>query len=215
LVSPEWAAASVALTASTPAALVVADAVARWGGDLDDVVRCMSQWPGVARARWIADHADASAESPIETLGRLAAIAGGLPIPVSNAWVGSNGPERRVDGLWPWHHAAHEADGAVKYNNRPDAHSIVTREKDREWRLRRLGLDIVRYDFSMAAFRRDELISRFRQLLRDNPPRDEPIRWWKHVPGDGPVEPEPDDWPSPYEPGIILPPRWWAERKPR
>lgn len=132
-------------------------------------------------------------------------------MPVSNAWVGAHQPEYRVDGLWPHHHAAHEADGDLKYNNRPDAAAIVAKEKEREWRLRRLGLDIVRYGFTMAAFRRDELIGRFAQFLRDNPPRDEPIRWWKHVPGVGPVTPQPDDWPSPHPTSVALPAQWWRD----
>ncbi|NDL59144.1 hypothetical protein [Phytoactinopolyspora mesophila] len=211
LVSQEWAAATIALTTDIPAALVVADAVVRQGLDIGDATRFMSRWPGVTRARWVAQNADPLSESPIETLGRFGVIAGGLPMPVSNAWVGADEPEFRLDGLWPYHFAAHEADGAGKYNNRPDAAAIVAKEKEREWRLRRLGLDIVRYDFGMAAFRRDEMIRRFGRLLRDNPPRSVPIRWWKHVPGVGPVDPGPADWPSPHPTSIILPPDWWRD----
>ncbi|WP_166355495.1 type IV toxin-antitoxin system AbiEi family antitoxin domain-containing protein [Phytoactinopolyspora limicola] len=213
LVSQEWAAATVGVTSALPAALVVADAVARRGGDITSATNDMTRWPGVTRARWVAEHADPLAESPVETLGRFAAIAGGLPRPVSNAWVGVDGPEHRVDGLWPFHFAAYEADGALKYNNRPDAAVIVTREKEREWRLRRLGLDLARYDFGMAAFQRDELSARFRRLLQDNPARVTPIRWWKHVPGVGPVEPGPTDWPSPLPTTVALPPGWWRDRR--
>ncbi|AYY12451.1 hypothetical protein EF847_06760 [Actinobacteria bacterium YIM 96077] len=213
LVSQAWAAATVALNAPVAAALIVADAVARREHDLAEAVRQMSRWPGVTRARWVAEHADPLAESPVETLGRFAIIAGGLPRAVSNAWVGMERPEFRVDGLWPYHHAAHEADGSCKYNNRPDAAKVVAQEKEREWRLRRLGLDIVRYDFALAAYRRADLIRRFHHLLRDNPPSTAPIRWWKHVPGVGPVEPRPGDWPSPYPVATILPPGWYDERR--
>jgi hypothetical protein len=213
LVSRGWTAATIALTASVSAALVVADAALRAGGDVSAAVQHMSGWPGVTRARWVAAYADPLSESPIETLGRFASIVGGLPMPVSNAWVGDGCPEFRVDGLWPYHHAVSEADGASKYNNRPDAAGIVFKQNEREWRLRRLGLDIARYGFPLAAFRQHELISRFAQLLRDNPPRSEPVRWWKHVPGIGPVEPAPADWPSPHPTGILLPPGWWRDKR--
>lgn len=55
---------------------------------------------------------------------------------------------------------------------------------------------------------RAELAERFTALLRDNTGRERPIRWWKHVPGVGAVEPEPADWPSPGRTGIVLPAGW-------
>ncbi len=208
VMSREWAVADVARSGPLPHALVVADAAARAGEDLHAATRHMGGWAGVHRARWIASHADPLAESPIETLGRFTCIQFDLPMPVSNAWVGRDSPEFRVDGLWPYHWAASEADGAVKYDNRPDASHIVASQNDREWRLRRLGLDIVRYGWQLAANRRAELADRFADLLKDNPPRDEPIRWWKHEPGLGPVEPSPHDWPSPNPALIVLPAGW-------
>lgn len=200
-----WAAADVARISPLPHALIVADAVVRRGGDIHEAAAHMARWPGVHRARWVADHADACAESPIETLGRFACIEFDLPLPVSNAWVGVDRPTFRVDGLWPHHWAVFEADGAVKYDNRPDAAVIVAKQNEREWYLRRLGLDLVRFGWDLAAFRRGELAGRFAALLRDNPPRVQPVRWWKHDPGVGPVEPEPGDWPSPYAVPVALP----------
>ncbi len=91
-------------------------------------------------------------------------------MPVSNAWVGRDGPTFRGHGLWPWHWAASEADGAVKYNDRPDAAAIVLAQTEREWYLRRLGLDIARYDWVLAIRRPHELASRFAALLRANQP---------------------------------------------
>lgn len=208
VMSRELAVADVARSGPLPHALVVADAAVRTGADLHAATHHMGGWAGVHRARWIASHADPLAESPIETLGRFTCIQFDLPMPVSNAWVGRDSPEFRVDGLWPYHWAASEADGAVKYDNRPDASRIVASQNDREWRLRRLGLDIVRYGWQLAANRRAELADRFTDLLKDNPPRDEPIRWWKHEPGVGPVEPAPHDWPSPNPALIVLPAGW-------
>ncbi|WP_162606155.1 type IV toxin-antitoxin system AbiEi family antitoxin domain-containing protein [Jiangella asiatica] len=150
IMCPEWAVADAARSGPLPAALVAADAVARQGADLGETVRAMAGWPGVHRARWVSHHADPLAESPMETLGRFTCLQFGLPMPVSNAWVGADGPEFRVDGLWPHHGVVFEADGAVKYDNRPDASRIVARQGKREWRLRRAGLEIVRFGWDLA-----------------------------------------------------------------
>ncbi|PSL03159.1 putative AbiEi antitoxin of type IV toxin-antitoxin system [Haloactinopolyspora alba] len=208
VMSREWAVAEVARTSPIPHALVVADAAAGAGADLHLAVGYMARWAGVHRARWVAEHADPLAESPIETLGRFTSIEFDLPMPVSNAWVGAERPEFRVDGLWPYHWVVSEADGAVKYDNRPDASRIVAKQGEREWRLRRLGLDVVRYGWDLAAHDRAELAGRFAALLRDSPARAQPIRWWKHVSGVGAVEPGPGDWPSPRPASIVLPAGW-------
>ncbi|NED94322.1 type IV toxin-antitoxin system AbiEi family antitoxin domain-containing protein [Phytoactinopolyspora alkaliphila] len=213
LVSPEWAAATIALNAPVADALVVADAVVRDGRDLQDAIRHMPRWPGVTRARWVAAHADPLAESPLETLGRFCCIVADLPMPVSNAWVGVDGPTYRLDGLWPFHWAGFEADGALKYDNRPDASYVVAHQNEREWVLRRLGLDLARYTWDLAYRQRAELATRFGDLLRDNAVRAEPVRWWKHVPGHGPVEPSAEDWPSPHPVSMALPAGWQSERR--
>jgi Transcriptional regulator, AbiEi antitoxin len=208
VVSPSWAALDIARTAPVPTALVVADSALRAGADLTSALPHFTRWKGGPRARWVAAMADAGAESSLETLGRFACLEFDLPVPVANAWVGIDRPVRRVDGLWPYHRSAFEADGAIKYNNRADAAQIVRAQNDREFELRRIGLDFARFGWDEAYPRRDPVAAKFRALLADNPPRDEPIRWWKDVPGVGPVEPDPDDWPSPHPLGLILPAGW-------
>jgi hypothetical protein len=207
LMSQAWTAVDLARRAPLHHALVVADRVARHGHDLASAARCMAGWPGAHRSRWIAEHADPNAESPLETLGRFTCIEFDLPLPVSNAWVGRDGPERRVDGLWPYHRAVSEADGAIKYNDRSDAAQVVRAQNEREFWLRRLGLDFVRYSAPDVNADRTALAGKFAALLRDNP-ISEPIRWWKDVPGHGPVEPKPEDWPSPHPLGLVLPAGW-------
>lgn len=208
VVSPGWAVADLARKRPIPDALVAADAAARLGVDLKSPVDHMRGWVGVERARWVAEHAHPLAETPIETLGRFTVIELGMPMPVLNAWVGDGRPEFRLDGLWPFHWAGYEADGGLKYDNRPDASRIVKKQVEREWRLRRMGLDLARFDWRLAFSRRKELGDRFSRLLADNPVRAEPIRWWKDVPGRGPVEPAPEDWPSPAPTSIVLPAGW-------
>ncbi|WP_232845189.1 hypothetical protein [Lolliginicoccus lacisalsi] len=144
-------------------------------------------------------------ESPLESLGRFASIQAGLPGMVPNAWVGPGYPQFRVDGLWPHHWAAMEADGAVKYNHRPDAHSIVLRQSERDWILRNeCGLDLLRFGHKHTKDL-DDLGTRMAGLLARNPARSVPIQWWMHVPGTGPVEPAPEDWPSPAPRCVRLP----------
>src|SRR5690606_15770215 len=89
--SAEWSVADLARTAPLPHALVVADAIVRQGGDLRGVLPHMRHWPGVHRSRWVAEHADPAAESPLETLGRFVFLEFDLPLPVANAWVGRDG----------------------------------------------------------------------------------------------------------------------------
>jgi hypothetical protein len=208
LMSKAWTAVDLARTAPLPHALVVADSAARSGADLAAVMPCFQRWNGVARARFVVRHAEPNSESPLETLGRFTCMEFNLPMPVANAWVGADGPERRLDGLWPFHRAAYEADGAVKYNNRADAAQIVRAQNDREFRLRRLGLDFVRFGAVDVYPDRRPLADRFRALLFDNPPQAEPVRWWKNGPGGQPVEPAPEDWPSPFPQGLVLPAGW-------
>lgn len=208
MMSVAWTAVDLARTAAVPRALVVADAALREGADMGAALPFMHGWDGISRARWVVQHADGNSESVLETLGRLTCLEYDLPLPVPNAWVGVDGPEKRLDGLWPYHHAAFEADGGVKYNNRPDAVAVVRAQHERDFYLRRLGLDFARFGAPDVYGDRSRLAGRFRALLHDNPPREEPVRWWKEVPGKGPVEPEPEDWPSPLPVGIVLPAGW-------
>lgn len=212
--SAAWTVADLARTAPVHHALVVADAALRAGEPLADVVPLFRGWAGGDRMRFVIAHADARSESPIESLGRFVCLRFKLPMPVANAWVGRRGPERRLDGLWPWHHAGWEADGAVKYDNRPDASKIVADQVAREWRIRKLGIDLARFGFREAYYEQRDLAARLRELLADNPPRENPVRWWKHDPELGPVKPSPEDLPSPHPTSIILPVGWSRARRP-
>jgi hypothetical protein len=178
-----WLAVDLARAAPRPDALVVADAVLHGGttvGGLRRALAHMTGWPGTDAAAWVVEHADGGAESPLESLGRLAFIEYGLPVPLSNVWVGNGWPEYRVDHLWPWHWVAGEADGAGKYRSADDPFRVVAGEKDREAYLRRvLGLDVGRYGWSLA-MDRPRLGAHFAAILAANPPRAEPVQWWPY-----------------------------------
>jgi len=109
--------------------------------------------------------------------------------------------------LWPWHHVAAEADGSIKYDNRPDAHGIVRAQYEREWELEKIGLYVLRYDWELATTRIRELTSRYTTVLAAHPPQTQPIRWWKDDHGT-PVDVTWDDQPDPGPTGIALPAGW-------
>ena len=182
VVSKTWSAIDYARNATFAEALVVADAVLEDGATKVGMQRArdaMARWPGVERVEQVIEHADARSESVLETLGRLACIEQGLPVPVSNAWVGSGRPQFRVDHLWRWHWVVAEADGALKYRDQDDPATVVAEEKERQWILeRRLGLTVVRYGWDLAFGDREQLAERFRLVLADNPPRWKPVPWW-------------------------------------
>jgi hypothetical protein len=68
-------------------------------------------WPGVRQAREIVALADGDAESPLESLVRLALHDDGFPPPKLQRWIAGY----RVDFLWPEYRLILEADGRVKY----------------------------------------------------------------------------------------------------
>ncbi len=181
-VSCGWTVADLARTAPRPDALVLADAAIRTTPatrqTLEGALQHMKRWQGRERAAWVVEHADARAESPLDTLGRLACIEHGLPVPQSNVWIGDGYPRFRVDHLWPDHWVVAEGDGARKYRDGDDPGQVVAAERERQWYLRRLGLEVVRYDWPLARDKRAELAARFRQVLADHPPRQTPVLWW-------------------------------------
>ncbi|PSL02731.1 putative AbiEi antitoxin of type IV toxin-antitoxin system [Haloactinopolyspora alba] len=146
---------------------------------LSAVLDMEAGWPGRAAAAWVSEHADPYAESPLETLGRLTFIERGLPVPLSNVWVDVGGARYRVDHLLPDRWLVVEGDGALKYDNRPDAGRVVADQREREWRLREAGLDVVRYDWRLAQHQRGQLADRFAHAVAANPVRAEPFPWWR------------------------------------
>ena len=98
-------------------------------------------WPGIKQARAVLALADGRAESPLETLLRLAAHDSGFPSPEPQFVIvdRARGRSYRVDFCWPHQRLVVEADGRVKY--RGDA---GWREKERETRLRALGYRVER-----------------------------------------------------------------------
>ncbi len=147
--------------------------------ELRAVLADMYGWPGSAEARWAVDHADPYCESALETLGRLTFIEHGLPVPVSNPWIDLGAVRYRADHLLDDRWLVFEGDGDLKYNDRPDAAHIIRQQREREWRLREEGFEIVRYGWDMARYQRAKLSDRFRQVIADRSPRVRPYPWYR------------------------------------
>lgn len=114
VLAPAFAAADLARCADRLAALVVADAVAHREGGNDGMtaaLAAMDNWPAIGRARWVVEHCDGDAESALETAGRYAFFSGGLPMPLTNVWVGEFVQRFRLDHYWPEYRLAAEGDG--------------------------------------------------------------------------------------------------------
>ena len=125
--------------------LVAADASMRELGlqprDVEDALARARGWPGVRRARGVLRLADPLAESPLESITRLACHDAGLPLPELQVPIHDprTGRTDRVDALWRAQRVVLEMDGRVKY-----AGEELWREKRRQERLARLGYVVIR-----------------------------------------------------------------------
>ena len=108
-------------------------------GDIEGSVVAARGWPGVRQARSTLALADPRAESPLESMVRLALHDDGFPPPDLQAWLGRD----RVDFYWARHGLVVEADGRTKYRD-----DELWAEKKREQRLRALGNRVERVVWS-------------------------------------------------------------------
>jgi very-short-patch-repair endonuclease len=119
--------------------LMAADAALREGlTDAAAIQRALcvaAGWPGVRRARSVLALASRLAESPLESIVRLALHDSGFPPPELQLEIRGY----RVDFVWPEQRLIVEADGLMKYSE-----AEWRREKRRESRLRALGYRIER-----------------------------------------------------------------------
>lgn len=105
-------------------------------------------WPGIKRARRALHALDGRAESPLESVSRLAIADLGLPTPqlqavvlTEDGWVVG-----RSDFYWDEFGVGGEADGRSKYTER----AILSDEKDRQEQLEDLALAVTRWGWTAA-----------------------------------------------------------------
>lgn len=100
---------------------------------------------GIATAARAYGLCDGRAESPLETRGRLAIQASGLPVPELQVDVHDDqGFIGRVDGWYDDAAVAVEFDGQIKYTDPWESGNALFEEKRREDRMRAHGVRVVR-----------------------------------------------------------------------
>jgi hypothetical protein len=112
----------LARCSSLRAGVVVADSALRkkrtTKRELQVAVESCRRWPGLQRAAEVVRFADGMAESPLESISRLAFRDCGLPPPTLQAQLGADGLViARVDFYWEQFRTIAEADGEMKYDN--------------------------------------------------------------------------------------------------
>jgi Transcriptional regulator, AbiEi antitoxin/Protein of unknown function (DUF559) len=101
------------------------------------------RWPGIARAREVVEFADERAESPLESIARVAFRDCGLPPPDLQVWLGGvSAPVGRVDFYWKQYRTIAEVDGAAKYRDDPGR---VPAQLRRDQLLREDGYELVHF----------------------------------------------------------------------
>ncbi len=113
--------------------------------ELRAVLGTCSQWRGARRAAEVIEFADGRAESPLESIARVAFRDCGLPPPELQVWLGgTTEPIGRVDFYWRRYWTIAEVDGALKYD-RPDGPQRVTLQLRRDMLLREDGYEVVHF----------------------------------------------------------------------
>jgi len=110
--------------------------------ELAAVIDSCRRWPGLQRAAEVVAFADALAESPLESIARVAFRDCGLPPPQLQALLGTDGHViARVDFYWERFRTIAEADGEMKYDNR----FAATHQLRRDAELRDAGFEVVHF----------------------------------------------------------------------
>ena len=151
-------------------------------GRLHRVLGDCARWPGITKAAQVVAFSHPLAESPLESLSRVAFRDGGLPPPVLQAWIAGEGRAiGRVDFLWKEQRTIAEADGAMKYAD-PDRARLQWR---RDTELREAGYEVVHFTWRDITARPEHVIAQIKAAftrsarLRDRPRGDLEAGRWK------------------------------------
>jgi putative AbiEi antitoxin of type IV toxin-antitoxin system/uncharacterized protein DUF559 len=113
--------------------------------DLQAVLGTCPRWRGARQAANVIDFADRRAESPLESIARVAFCDCGLPPPELQVWLGgTTEPIGRVDFYWRKYRTIAEVDGALKYDG-SDGPSRARQQLRRDMLLREDGFEVVHF----------------------------------------------------------------------
>jgi hypothetical protein len=149
--------------------VVVMDSALRQGctrAELEAVTSRCSRWPGIRKARQVAAFADGRAESPLESVSRVAFHDLGLPTPELQVPLGDkNWPAGIVDFYWEEFGVVGEADGLLKYDD--EQQLSLRAEKLRQEALEALGFIVVRWTWEDIWRRPEWVAHRLRSAFRE------------------------------------------------
>jgi very-short-patch-repair endonuclease len=144
------AAVDAARQVGWPGALITMDSARRAGYAAAALVESagrLSGVPGAIAVRHAVERMDRDAESALESMGRARMHDLGMPIPVQGFDLVVDGVLLgRVDHCWEELRVVAEADGRVKYDQRP----ALWKEKVREDGIREAGWEVFRYTWPDA-----------------------------------------------------------------
>jgi hypothetical protein len=150
--------------------VVVMDSTLHGGAtrsQLDAVTSRCARWPGIRKARQAVDFADGRAESPLESISRVAFCEMGLPAPEVQVPLGPDDyPVGIVDFYWEEFGVVGEADGLMKYDGEDNRLSLRA-EKLRQEALEALGFIVVRWNWEDIWRRPDWVAGRLRTAFRE------------------------------------------------
>jgi hypothetical protein len=113
--------------------------------ELQAVLATCPRWRGARRAAEIIELADARAESPLESIARVAFSDCGLPPPELQVWLGGTAePIGRVDFYWRKYRTIAEVDGALKYDG-ADGPARARQQLRRDMLLREDGFEVIHF----------------------------------------------------------------------
>jgi very-short-patch-repair endonuclease len=163
----ERTAVDCATTLGPDGGLVVVDAALHQGADratLADLLARRVGARGVRVARAVLAVADGGAESPGETLARLALLRLGVVAPVTQVAVETHLGMFWTDFGWPEWRVVGEYDGVAKYTTHGDAADAVLREKRRQEAIEEAGTTVLRV-VSQDCRTPELLLGRLRRVL--------------------------------------------------
>jgi len=157
----------LARTLSFRAAVVTADSALHrklvTKPELTAVLATCPRWRGARQAADVIDFADGRAESPLESLARVAFRDCGLPPPELQAWLGgTTEPVGRTDFYWKQYRTIAEVDGALKYADPDRARAQLRRDA----LLRDDGFEVVHFTWQQITQTPEHVAASIRNAFR-------------------------------------------------
>ncbi|HEY2077850.1 MAG TPA: type IV toxin-antitoxin system AbiEi family antitoxin domain-containing protein [Streptosporangiaceae bacterium] len=133
--------------------------------ELGQVLTDCRGWPGARQATAVIDFADALAESPLESIARIAFKDCGLPPPELQVWLGGTAePIGRVDFYWKQYRTIAEVDGALKYADPERARAQLRRDS----LFRDEGFEVVHFTWQQITHAPEQVAASIRKAFRRN-----------------------------------------------